>query len=114
MPQTLTNIKLSRLVEGKEINARSDAKKVQIEDLIASIGAHGLMHPLVGRELADKPGWYQIGDGNRRLRALKKLHLKANSHEVPVIVVDGDTDLEEVALALNVARVNLHPVDEYC
>jgi ParB family chromosome partitioning protein len=114
MPQTLTNIKLSRLVEGKEINARSDAKKVPIEDLIASIGAHGLMHPLVGRELADKPGWYQIGDGNRRLRALKKLHLKANSHEVPVIVVDGDTDLEEVALALNVARVNLHPVDEYC
>lgn len=114
MGQTLTNVKLSRLVEGKEVNARSDAKKVSIEDLVASIGAHGLMHPLVARELGEKPGWYVVGDGNRRLRALKKLHSKANSIEVPVIVIDGGDDLEEVALALNVSRINLHPVDEYC
>lgn len=113
MPQTLTNVKLSRLVEGKEINARSDAKKVPIEDLIASIGAHGLMHPLIAREIAERPGWYQVGDGNRRLRALKKVHGKANGVEIPTIVVDGETDIEEVSLALNVARINLHPVDEY-
>jgi ParB family transcriptional regulator, chromosome partitioning protein len=113
MGQTLTNVKLSRLVEGKEINARSDAKKVPIEDLVASIGAHGLMHPLIVRELAEKPGWYQVGDGNRRLRALKKVHVKANGVEIPTIVVDGETDIEEVSLALNVARINLHPVDEY-
>jgi ParB/RepB/Spo0J family partition protein len=111
--QTLTNVKLSRLVEGKEINARSDAKKVSIEDLIASISAHGLMHPLVAREIAEKPGWYQVGDGNRRLRALKKIHAKASGIEIPTIVVDGETDIEEVSLALNVARINLHPVDEY-
>jgi ParB family chromosome partitioning protein len=113
MPQTLTNVKLSRLVEGKEINARSDAKKVPIEDLIASIGAHGLMHPLIAREIAEKPGWYQVGDGNRRLRALKKIHGKANGIEVPILAIDGETDIEEVSLALNVARINLHPVDEY-
>jgi ParB family transcriptional regulator, chromosome partitioning protein len=111
--QTLTNVKLGRLVEGKEINARSDAKKVPIDDLVASISAHGLMHPLIAREIADRPGYYQVGDGNRRLRALKKLYPKANSHEVPVIAIDGDTDIEEVSLALNVARINLHPVDEY-
>ena len=113
MGQTLTNVKLSRLLEGKEINARSDAKKVPIEDLIASIGAHGLMHPLIAREVAERPGWYQVGDGNRRLRALKKVHAKANGVEIPTIVVDGETDIEEVSLALNVARINLHPVDEY-
>jgi ParB family transcriptional regulator, chromosome partitioning protein len=113
MGQTLTNVKLSRLLEGKEINARSDAKRVPIEDLIASISAHGLMHPLIAREVAEKPGWYQVGDGNRRLRALKKVHGKANGVEIPTIVVDGETDIEEVSLALNVARINLHPVDEY-
>jgi ParB/RepB/Spo0J family partition protein len=113
MGQTLTNVKLSRLVEGKEINARSDAKKVPIEDLIASISAHGLMHPLIAREVAEKPGWYQVGDGNRRLRALKKVYAKSNGVEIPTIVVDGETDIEEVSLALNVARINLHPVDEY-
>jgi ParB/RepB/Spo0J family partition protein len=106
-----TTVKLGRLIEGKDINPRADAKKISIGDLMASIAACGLIYPLLVKA-ADKDGFYIVGDGNRRLKALKKNGGKV-SDDVPVIVLQPGEDFEEASLMGNVTRLNLHPVDEY-
>lgn len=78
-----------------------------LEDLAASIRAHGILSPLLVRP--DKNGTYRIVAGERRFRAGKMCGMKT----FPVIIRDMDVlEAAEVALIENLQRENLNPIDE--
>ncbi len=84
-----------------------------ISSLAATIAARGLIHPLIvhpSHSALDDPGSFKVLDGGRRWRAL----LLSPPETVEVDIVEGDEpELRELALLPNVARRQLHPVDEY-
>jgi ParB/RepB/Spo0J family partition protein len=94
------------------LNARRIDKKIAIDELAASILAHGLLQGLSVVEVS--AGKYQVSAGGRRLAALKLLLKRkaiTGEFEVPCQVVPSDL-AEEASLAENVQRVAMHPLDE--
>ena len=94
------------------LNARRIDKKIAIDELAASILAHGLLQGLSVVAMSD--GKYQVSAGGRRLAALKLLLKRkaiTGDFEVPCQVVPADL-AEEASLAENVQRVAMHPLDE--
>lgn len=94
------------------LNARRIDKKTAIDELAASILAHGLLQGLSVVEIAG--GKYQVSAGGRRLAALKLLLNRksiTSDFEVPCQVIPADL-AEEASLAENVQRVAMHPLDE--
>lgn len=78
-----------------------------LEQLSASIKNHGVLQPILVREIAD--GRYQIIAGERRWRASKMAGLS----EIPAIVLDGsEQEAAEIALIENVQREDLNPLEE--
>ncbi len=78
-----------------------------IEELSGSIKKHGLMQPIVVREL--KAGSYEIIAGERRFRAAKQAGLTT----VPVIIRSvSDGEALELALIENIQRADLNPLEE--
>lgn len=113
----IREVPLSKLVRS-ERNARRTHPEIAIEILAASVAAHGLLQSLSVRPVLDKEGAetgkYAVCGGGRRLAALKLLAKRkqiAKGYAVPCIISDGDE--EEVSLAENVVRVNLHPADQF-
>ncbi len=100
------------LVPGGAVNCRPGDEDVS--DLVASIQAHGLLQPLVGRLSADET--VEIIDGNRRLKALRQLFDAGTVTERVDVVLreeEPDADAFEISLAANVLRKPLHPVAEF-
>lgn len=87
---------------------------VDIEELAASIAAHGLLQALIVRKA--KGGKFAVVAGQRRLKALKLLakqkHL-AVSAPVRCELVSEEADAGELSLAENVMRVAMHPADQF-
>jgi len=79
-----------------------------IDVLAQSIKAVGIIHPPAVKEIADKQGCYRIIAGRRRYLAAKALGWKT----LEVIVHPEKADEEAIALAENVNREDLHPLDE--
>lgn len=78
----------------------------ELASLAASIRAHGVLQPLVVREVGDG---YQLIAGERRLRAAKEAGLT----EVPVHVVTfDDQQVFEAALVENIQRADLNPIEK--
>jgi len=79
-----------------------------IEDLVEEIKAAGMViEPIVCRP-SSKPGYVELGPGERRLRAAKKLGLKT----VPVIVKEmSDAEFDRIRLLENLARKNLSDME---
>jgi ParB family transcriptional regulator, chromosome partitioning protein len=105
------SIPLSKLAPSP-LNARRIEKKVAVEELAASIQAHGLLQGLSVVEVEE--GRYQVSAGGRRLAALKLLQKRkviAGDFPVPCTVIPADI-AEETSLAENVQRVAMHPLDE--
>ena len=77
-----------------------------LEELSASIQAHGILQPLSVRKV---PGGYELISGERRLRAAKMAHLT----QVPCLLVSVD-EMESSLLALieNLQRRDLDFVEE--
>lgn len=76
-------------------------------ELADSIRARGLLQPIVVRTLPG--GRYELLAGERRLRAARIAELES----VPALVREADErDQLDIALAENMARVDLNPVDE--
>ncbi len=91
-------------------NPNQPRTKIDLEklnELADSIKEHGVIQPIVVREI--EPGNYQIIAGERRWRACKKLGMET----IPAVVAEY-TDLQstEVALIENLQRVDLSPVEE--
>src|SRR5580704_10209820 len=106
------NIPLSKLLAW-EGNVRKTNPDKAINELAASIEAHGLLQSLVVRK--DKRGKYAVVAGRRRLLALKSLadagQVEAD-YMVPCTVLDAEADATEISLAENVQREPMHPADE--
>ena len=78
-----------------------------LSDLASSIAAHGVLQPILVRDL--KNGNYEIIAGERRWRASKLAGLS----EVPVIIMDADEIASaQIALVENVQREDLNPYEE--
>ena len=113
----IRDVPLSKLIPSEK-NVRRTGREAGIEELAASIAAHGLLQslsvrPVLGAEGAET-GKFSVTGGGRRLAALKLLAKRkqiAKTYTVPVIVNDGDE--EEISLAENVVRENLHPADQF-
>ena len=78
-----------------------------LRELAASVTTHGIVQPVIVRELAS--GGYGLIAGERRLRAAKLAGLET----VPAIVRDVDEiGALELALVENLQREDLNPIDE--
>jgi ParB family transcriptional regulator, chromosome partitioning protein len=108
-----TTIPLNKLLAWEGNVRKTDADK-GIDELMASITAHGLLQSLVVRK--DKRGKYAVVAGRRRLLALQSLAeigtIKEDM-EIPCHVLDDETDATEISLAENVQREQMHPSDEF-
>ena len=79
----------------------------QSAELAQSIREHGILQPLLVRQLSG--GRYQLVAGERRWRAAALAGLE----RVPVVVVDvPDRDMLTLALVENLQREDLNPIDQ--
>ena len=78
----------------------------ELKSLSESIRNHGVLQPLVVRQVGDR---FQLIAGERRLRAAQAAGLTA----VPVTVVDfNDQQMLEAALVENIQRSDLNPIEK--
>jgi len=108
----ITNITLNKLVPSPA-NVRRTGAGIAIDELAASIEAHGLLQNLQICE--GKGGKFEVVAGGRRLAALKQLAKAkkiAKDAPIPCHVLDGE-NAGEISLAENVIRLPMHPADQY-
>ena len=105
-------IAVSRL-EKSPLNARHTGGKTGIDELKASLLAHGLMQNLVVTDAGD--GAFRVIAGGRRLAAIHALQAEGKLPEdfaVPCQVVTDEHALE-MSLAENTVRLAMHPADQF-
>ncbi len=110
---TIQSIPLNKL-EVSARNVRKTGAEDNLDELIASIGAHGLLQSLVVQP--GKRGKYAVIAGGRRLRALTALAQSgtiARDMEIPCRLIAKDDDAEELSLAENIVRAPMHPADQF-
>jgi ParB family chromosome partitioning protein len=99
---------ISNLRPGR-FQPRHDFDDDQMDTLVQSVRAHGILQPLLVRHDPDDPNSYEIVAGERRWRAAQLARL----HEVPVIVKElTDSGALEIALIENIQRQDLNPLEE--
>ena len=78
-----------------------------LDDLSESIRIHGVLQPIIVRQLAS--GYYQIISGERRWRAARQ----AGLGEIPVMIIEADDrKAMELGLIENLQREDLNPMEE--
>lgn len=88
------------------LQPRTEFVAEQLTELVSSIREHGIIQPLIVRQVNGK---LELIAGERRWRASRELGLS----EVPVIVREAsDRDVLEMALIENLQRENLNPIEE--
>jgi ParB family transcriptional regulator, chromosome partitioning protein len=94
-------------IERNPDQPRTAFDETQLGELAASIAVHGLLQPIIVRELAD--GGYQLIAGERRARAARIAGLET----VPAVVRDtgGAESSLELALIENLQREDLNPIE---
>ena len=108
----IQNLPLSKLVPSPA-NVRKTDRSNGIEQLAASIKAHGLLQNVQVKEAAN--GQFEVIAGGRRLAALRLLAKRKEieaDHPVPCNVLDGE-DMTEISLAENEIRQAMHPADQF-
>ncbi len=93
-------------IERNPYQPRKAFDEDELTDLSNSIRRHGILQPLVVRQVGDQ---FQLIAGERRLRAAQAAGLAA----VPVRVVDfNDQQVLEAALVENIQRTDLNPIEK--
>src|SRR5579864_4254781 len=90
-------------------NVRKTGALTGIEELAASIKAHGLLQNLQVRP--GEKGKYEVVAGGRRLAALQRLAKAktiAKTEEIACQVMEGE-NAAEISLAENIVRLPMHP-----
>jgi ParB family chromosome partitioning protein len=94
---------------------RQEFAKESLRELKESIVAHGIIQPLIVRQIPPDKGAgreaprYQIIAGERRWRAA----LDAGLEQVPVVIREATTEgMLELALVENIQRADLNPLEE--
>lgn len=105
---TITKLPLKD-IQPRNDQPRKDFDMNALQVLADSVREHGVIQPILVRELEFSPGKYEIVAGERRFRAAEM----AGIDEIPVAIMTGD-DLEvaKVSLIENVQRKDLNPVEE--
>jgi ParB family transcriptional regulator, chromosome partitioning protein len=95
------------LIQPNARQPRRTFDHARLAELAESIRTRGVLQPIVVRPLAG--GSFELVAGERRLRAAQMVELKT----IPALVRDTD-DWErlDLALAENMARVDLNPIEE--
>jgi ParB family transcriptional regulator, chromosome partitioning protein len=95
------------LIQPNAHQPRRSFDQARLAELAESIRTRGVLQPIVVRPLAG--GSFELVAGERRLRAAKMVELET----VPALVRDtADSEQLELALAENMARVDLNAVEE--
>jgi ParB family chromosome partitioning protein len=90
-------------------NPRRDFREEDLEELVGSLKAHGIVQPIVVRPVAGSSERFEIIAGERRWRAAQR----AGLHDVPVTILDvSDREALELAIVENVQRADLNPIEE--
>jgi ParB family chromosome partitioning protein len=93
-------------IEKNPFQPRKSFDNDEIKHLSESIRNHGVLQPLVVRQVGER---FQLIAGERRLRAAQVAGLAA----VPVTVVDfNDQQSYEAALVENIQRADLNPIEK--
>ncbi|MBQ4511327.1 MAG: ParB/RepB/Spo0J family partition protein, partial [Clostridia bacterium] len=93
--------------EPKKDQPRKYFDEESLNQLAESIKQHGLIQPIIVREVGG--GFYQIIAGERRWRASKLAGLT----EIPAIIIDADAlKAAELAIIENIQREDLNPYEE--
>ena len=93
-------------IEANPFNPRTNFEKAGLEELSASIAAHGIIQPLTVRKLGRDR--YQLISGERRFRASQLAGLTM----VPAYIrVANDQTMLEMALVENIQREDLNPIE---
>jgi len=87
---------------------KTKANGLSHEAMVASLKAHGQIVPLLVKELAGKPGYYDVIAGSRRLAAAKEAKLP----DLEVTLYTGQHAAGEVGAVENMLREPMHPLDE--
>lgn len=94
------------LVDARDDQPRRMFDDDAIEELAESVKAHGILQPLLVRQIDDR---YEIIAGERRYRAA----LEAELDEIPVIIKDvKEHVVKELSLIENIQREDLNPIEE--
>jgi len=89
-------------------NPRRRFEDAELDELVQSIRAQGVLQPLIVRPGSDGRS-FEIVAGERRWRAAQRVPL----HEVPALVRDfSDGEALEIALIENVQRADLNALEE--
>jgi ParB family chromosome partitioning protein len=93
-------------IENNPYQPRKTFDDEELASLSASIRTHGVLQPLVVRQIGER---FQLVAGERRLRAAREAGLSS----VPVNVVDfNDQQVLEAALVENIQRSDLNPIEK--
>jgi ParB family chromosome partitioning protein len=94
------------LIEPNPYQPRKEFSDEKLAELADSIKTHGIIQPLLVRELQGK---YQLIAGERRLRAAKLVGLPT----VPIVIREiSEQSMMEIALVENLQREDLNPIEE--
>ena len=105
MESQVQNINIDLIIPNR-FQPRLSFDEKALNELAESIKQHGIIQPLIVRQLADK---YEIIAGERRYKAATLAGLST----VPVIVTNlSDAKSAEVALVENIQRKNLSSIEE--
>ena len=97
------------LLDPGAFQPRRDMAPDAMEDLVASIRAHGVLQPILVRPQPRLPGRYEIIAGERRWRAAQQ----AGLHEIPVLLRHlSNTEAMGAALVENLQRQDLNAIEE--
>jgi ParB/RepB/Spo0J family partition protein len=105
----LKYLPIAQLVESAT-NYRRTHDEAKHAELVASIRQHGILTPLVVRQITQDPDWmHEVAAGHRRLRAARA----AGVESVPVVVrAMDDREFAEIMITENLQRVDPDPLDE--
>ena len=102
----ITSVFISDIIPNKNQPRKSFDKQI-LDDLVESIRDNGIIQPIVVRRVNDNR--YEIIAGERRWRAAQIAALS----KVPVVITEAtDQKAFELALAENIQREDLNPIEE--
>ncbi len=95
------------LIDGNPAQPRENFDPEETRTLAESIRAHGLLQPVVVRQVDE--GRYQLVAGERRLRAAKQ----AGWNDVPANIIEADDrQMAELAIVENLQRKDLNALEK--
>lgn len=104
--EDIKNIPVSKIIPNR-FQPRTVFDETKIKELAQTIHTHGIIQPIVVREVEN--GQFEIIAGERRYRAVQSLGWE----EVPAIIRNlNDTETASVALIENLQREELSPIEE--